>query len=73
MIEVVGGPYDGQVAAWGVSPCSAVSDPGSGSVTIAANDVAIATNKYGDSVPDTAPTAAFRNDSAVQDAIDGVP
>jgi hypothetical protein len=72
--RIVGGPY-GPVAAWGVSPCSAVGNiggPGGSAAVIAANSVAIATNKYGDSVPDGAPASEFRTDSAVQDAIDGV-
>jgi Helix-turn-helix domain len=41
-------------------------------VVIAANDVAAATNKYGDSVPDGAPASEFRGDDAVHDAIDGI-
>jgi hypothetical protein len=70
--RIVGGPYDGQVAAWGVAPCSQVGDPAGGAVVVAANDVAAAVNTYGDSVSDSAPAAEFRSDSAVQDAIDGV-
>jgi hypothetical protein len=73
--RIVGSPYDGQVAAWDVSPCSAVGNiggPRGSAAVIAANSVAIATNKYGDSVPDGAPASELRTESAVQDAIDGV-
>ncbi len=70
--RIVGGPYDGEVAAWGVAPCSAVANPAD-VITIAANDVARSVNDLGSAASESAPIAEFRGDDAVQEAINGVP